>query len=398
MSEILAIIPARGGSKGIPRKNVRSFLGSPLLAHSIRHAQQAPSVTRVVVSTDDMEIAAAARRYAAEVVLRPAHLSGDEAPSEAAISHVLDDLQSREGYEPALVVFLQATSPLRRPGDVQAAIEMLMREGADSLFSACPAHGFVWRIHGNQLTPLTYDYHHRPRRQDIGQDFIENGSIYVFKPWVLREQHNRLGGKIAVYQMEPLDSFQVDQPGDLELMERLASLNRPEASRADLEPIRLLVLDFDGVMTDNRVLVRQDGTEAVWCHRGDGWGIGRLKEKGMMIVVISTEANPVVEARCRKLNLDFVQGCDDKLAALKRVVEQHHLTPDQVAYVGNDLNDLECMRWVGVPIAVADAMPEIHSVARLVTVRPGGYGAVREVADWLSAVHKHQPGATTPNP
>jgi YrbI family 3-deoxy-D-manno-octulosonate 8-phosphate phosphatase len=395
MSGVLAIIPARGGSKGIPRKNLQPFLGKPLLAHTIEHARQAPSVARVVVSTDDAEIAAVAQQHGALVVTRPADISGDTATSESALLHVLDHLRAAEGYEPDLVVFLQATSPVRRPNDVQAAIEMLEHEHADSVFSACPAHGFVWRSHRDQLTAMTYDYRQRPRRQEIGEDLIENGSIYVFKPWVLRQQNNRLGGKVAVYRMHPLDSFQVDEPGDIELLERLASRDRPQPGPLDLGAIRLLVLDFDGVMTDNRVLVAQDGAEAVWCNRGDGWGIGRLKERGMPIIVISTEANRVVEARCRKLGLDFVQGCDDKLSALKRIVEQRRLSPLQVAYVGNDLNDLECMCWVGLPIAVADAMPEVLAVARLVTVKRGGHGAVREVSDWLSVALDRKPTATS---
>jgi YrbI family 3-deoxy-D-manno-octulosonate 8-phosphate phosphatase len=387
MSGVLAIIPARGGSKGVPRKNARSFLGKPLLAHSIEHARQAPSVTRIVVSTDDPEIADIARRYEAEVVPRPAEISGDSATSESAILHVLDHLRAAEGYEPDLVVFLQATSPLRRPGSVQAAIDLLRREQADSLLSGAPVHGFLWRSHAGRLTSISMDYRDRPRRQDVGEDFIENGSIYIFKTRLLRETGNRLGGKIVLFPDDPLHIFQIDEPRDFDMMERLADIEQGRPAAPDLAAIRLLVLDFDGVMTDNRVLVAQDGTEAVWCHRGDGWGIARLKERGMTIVVISTEANRVVEARCRKLGIDFVQACDDKLSELKRLVERFGLRPDGVAYVGNDVNDLDCLRWVGIPIAVADAVPAVRGVARLVTSRLGGDGAVREVADWLIAAH-----------
>jgi N-acylneuraminate cytidylyltransferase len=386
MSGVLAIIPARGGSKGIPRKNVRPVLGIPLLAHSIVHARESASVTRIVVSTDDAEIAEVARRYGSEVVARPPELSGDTATSESALLHVLDHLRSTEGYEPELVVFLQATSPLRPPGAVEAAIGQLRDRGADSLFSASPVHGFVWRIHDGRLSSISYDYRNRPRRQDIGEDVVENGSIYIFKTQLLRELGNRLGGKIEVFRMDPLDSFQVDEPGDLELMERLAVAGgRPRGGVPELAAMRLLVLDFDGVMTDNRVLVGQDGAEAVLCHRGDGWGIARLAEHGMKIMVISTEKNRVVEARCKKLGLESIQGCDDKLSELKRVAQRLELTPREIAYVGNDVNDLECMQWVGMPIAVADAMPKILEVARAVTTRPGGFGAVREVADWLIA-------------
>lgn len=156
-----------------------------------------------------------------------------------------------------------------------------------------------------------------------------------------------------------------------------------EAPRAVLAGVRLLVLDFDGVMTDNRVLVDQDGREAVWCHRGDGWGIARLREAGLPVVVLSTEENPVVAARCRKLGIPCVQGVAEKGAALARLAGDHGVGPEAVAYVGNDVNDLACLRWAGVPIVVADAVPEARALARLATTRAGGYGAVREVADWL---------------
>jgi N-acylneuraminate cytidylyltransferase len=384
-ARVLAIIPARGGSKGIPRKNVRPIGGKPLVARTIEAARASNRVGRVIVSTDDSEIAAVAHRFGAEVVDRPAEISGDAASSESALLHVLDHLRNVEGYEPDLVVFLQATSPLRRPHDVQTAIETIEREGADSLFSACPAHGFVWRLHEGQLRSLTYDYRNRPRRQDIGEDLVENGSIYVFKPRILREHNNRLGGKVAIYRMDPFDSFQVDGPGDFERMEQMVTLRNDRPPRPDIAAVRLLVLDFDGVMTDNRVLVSQDGVEAVWCHRGDGWGITQLKELGMHITVISTEANPVVGARCRKLGLDFVQACDNKLSALRKLAGSLGLGPKHIAYVGNDVNDLDCLRWVGVPIAVADAVPEIRAVAHLTTQETGGHGAVREVTDWFIA-------------
>jgi YrbI family 3-deoxy-D-manno-octulosonate 8-phosphate phosphatase len=149
--------------------------------------------------------------------------------------------------------------------------------------------------------------------------------------------------------------------------------------------IRLLVLDFDGVMTDNRVLVDQDGREAVWVHRGDGWGIARLREAGVSVVVISAETNSVVMARCRKLQIDSIQGCDDKLAALRQLARERNIDRESIAYVGNDVNDVDCLEWVGLPIAVADSDTEVRAVAKRITSRTGGWGAVREVADWILA-------------
>ncbi len=218
---ILAIIPARGGSKGIPRKNITPLLGKPLLAYTVAQALETPAITRTVVSTDDAEIGAVAEQYGAEVVWRPAEISGDTASSESALRHALDHLRDIAGYDPDLVVFLQATSPQRQARDIQNAINVLIEEKADSLLSVCPLHGFVWRNTDQGFEAFNYDHRHRPRRQDAPEDVVENGSIYVFKPWVLRQHDNRLGGKIAVYRMRPIDYFQIDEPNDLQIMEAL---------------------------------------------------------------------------------------------------------------------------------------------------------------------------------
>lgn len=381
---IVALIPARGGSKGIPRKNLAPLAGRPLLVHTLDQARATPAIERVVVSTDDDEIARCAAEHGAEVVRRPAQLASDEAASEPALLHALDTLRDDGGYEPDLVVFLQATSPLRRAGDVARAIATLEAEDADSLFSACVVHGFVWRRRGSELEALTYDPQARPRRQDVGEDLLENGSIYVFKPWVLRRHRNRLGGRVAVYPMDPLDSFQIDTPADLELAERLLELVRPPGGVPDLAPIRLLVLDFDGVMTDDRVTVDETGREAVVCSRSDGFGLEILRRRsGVDAAVLSKETNPVVAARCRKLGLTCFQGYDDKLPQLERMAAERGLAPAQIAYVGNDLNDLAPMRWCGVAIATADARAEVKAAADYVTRRRGGRGAVREVCDLL---------------
>ena len=387
----IAIIPARGGSVGIPRKNLTPIAGRPLVVHTIEHALAAESVDRVVVSTDDNDIAAVSRAAGAEVVMRPAEISGGEASSESALSHALGELLSLGDCDPELVVFLQATSPFRRPDDIDRAVDTLRQQDADSLFSACPTHGFVWRRgpspedQGNSLRALTYDPAHRPRRQDIGEDLMENGSIYVFKPAVLREHDNRLGGRIAVHVMDPLDSFQIDEPSDLAVAEALAPLRRTRHV-PDFSVIRLLVLDFDGVMTDNRVIVRQDAIESVMCDRSDGMGLERARDRGLNILIISKERNPVVSARAGKLKIEVYQQIDNKLPTLQRLAEERGFAQHDIAYVGNDINDLECMSWVGLGIAVADAYPEAHEVADWVTSKPGGHGAVREVCDlWISA-------------
>lgn len=381
MSKIAALIPARGGSKGIPRKNIAPLHGKPLLAYTIEHAINTPAITRTVVSTDSPEIADVAKQYGADIVWRPQEISGDKASSELALLHVLDQLRATEQYEPDLVVFLQATSPIRQPDDIQKAIDTLIQEEADSLLSVAPFHGFLWRKGTHGICSFSYDYTHRQMRQDAPEDFVENGSIYIFKPQILREFHNRLGGKIAFYRMRATDSLQIDEPDDIILIEALMAQGSKQT--LNLTKIRALVLDFDGVLTDNRVLISQEGTEAVMAHRGDGWGIARLKEAGYFVFVISTEENPVVAARCQKLGIEFLQGASDKLTALKSLLNERHLSPEEVAYIGNDVNDLDCMNWVGLPIAVQDAVKDVRACAAWITEAPGGRGAVREIADLL---------------
>ena len=148
-----------------------------------------------------------------------------------------------------------------------------------------------------------------------------------------------------------------------------------------INKIRLIAFDFDGVFTDNMVYVMEDGTEAVRCYRSDGIGLQKLRRLGIEMVIISTEANPVVSARARKLKIHCVQNCQDKRAELENIVTEMGLTLDAVAFVGNDINDQSCLECVGMPIVVQDAFPDVIPLARYRTQKRGGYGAVREICD-----------------
>ncbi len=150
--------------------------------------------------------------------------------------------------------------------------------------------------------------------------------------------------------------------------------------------VRLMAFDFDGVFTDNMVYVSEDGSEMVRCWRGDGIGLQKLKRLGIDVIIISTETNPVVSVRSRKLKVRCVQGCDDKRAALEAVIKDLELSLPQVAFVGNDINDLPCLRCVGLPIVVQDAHPDVVSCARYHTKARGGHGAVREICDLFERV------------
>lgn len=155
--------------------------------------------------------------------------------------------------------------------------------------------------------------------------------------------------------------------------------------QARLRQLRLVAFDFDGVFTDNMVYVLEDGREAVRCFRGDGIGLTKLQDLGVEVIVLSTETNPVVAARSRKLGVNCIQGCRDKRETLERLAQERGLTPAQLAFVGNDVNDLGALTFVGVPIVVRDAHPDIVRYAMYQTRAPGGHGAVREVCERIAA-------------
>lgn len=374
MGQIVAIIPARGGSKRIPRKNLVEVFGVPLVGHSIRHARQSELVDRVIVSTDDLQIAAVSRQYGADVFMRPNEISRDEDSSEAALLHALDRYREADGEDPKLVVFLQCTSVVRRPGEIDSAIRRLRKCGADSLFSACRFNKLIWR---DFFVPcaVNHDPDYRLMEQSFNGQIMENGSIYVFKPEILREHNNRLGGKIAVHRMHPLDSYQIDEPADVAIAEAILAHGRSFNVK-----IKLLVLDFDGVMTDNTVIVHPDGTESVVCNRGDGLGLSKL---GVETIVLSTEEDRIVSTRCAKLGIKCYQGVGDKASWLRGYLSDRNIDPGDVAYLGNDVNDKGCLEMVGLAVVPADAHPSVRHVAHWVLRSPGGRGAVRELCDLL---------------
>ena len=161
-------------------------------------------------------------------------------------------------------------------------------------------------------------------------------------------------------------------------------------SAAVLAGVTAIAFDFDGVFTDDRVMVSQTGDESVFCSRSDGMGIGLLRDAGIHMIIISKEPNPVVAARAKKLSLEVVQGCDDKLPVLREWMTRIGSTPDSTAYMGNDINDLECMNFVGIAIAPCDAHQSVLEIADVVTTKPGGRGAIREIADNLLQVQRHR--------
>lgn len=382
----LAVIPARGGSKSIPRKNVLSLGGLPLIAHTILAARAASRISRVVVTTDDEEIAAVARRFGAEIIDRPAAIAGDTASSESAILHALEAVGSAGEFADC-VVFLQCTSPLTTSAHIDALATAIMDEGADSALTVRPSHTFLWtRTADGAVTGLNHDPAYRARRQDLAPEYAETGAGYAFTRSGFQSHKHRFFGRIALVETPDVPALEIDEIGDLAPLAALLA-TRPKTAALP-SSLDLVVFDFDGVMTDDRVFLDQNGLEMVACSRGDGLGVERLRRIGVPMLILSKEQNPVVSARAAKLRIDCLQGVEDKVAAFSAYAAASGASPANTIFVGNDINDLPLLKFVGCPAAPGDARPEVLSEVRLILPAPGGRGAVRALADLIVAAHE----------
>ncbi len=397
-NEILAIVPARGGSKTVPRKNIQRLAGRPLVAYSIAAGLQAQRVNRVIVSTDDEEIAEISRAYGAAVpFLRPASLAQDETVDLPVFKHALEWLAENEAYQPEIVVQLRPTSPLRPPDCVDRAIEILLdNKDVDSVRGVIPSGQNpykMWRIDAKgRMLPLMVDEFEEPYnmpRQQLPQTYWQTGHIDVIRASTILEKGSMSGDNILPLIMDPRYAVDIDTAKDHQHAQWILGhsdlpLIRPGCKARPLpQKVDLVVFDFDGVMTDNRVWVDADGRELVSANRGDGWGLARLKETGVQIVVLSTETDPVVATRCRKLGIEAIQGIKDKTKALRELMESRGIEPNQTIYLGNDVNDVGCFPLVACALVVEDAHPEAQSQADIILTKRGGQGAVRELCDIL---------------
>ena len=217
---IIAIIPARGGSKGIPKKNIINFLDKPLITHSIQYAKDSKFLDDIYVSTDDENIAEISLKEGAKIINRPDFLSSDTATTESAVLHALDKIVTK----PDTIIILQPTSPLRPENSLDKAIKHFFSEGCDSLLSISPTHRFFWKVDRKKAIPR-YDFNNRLRRQDIKKEdvnYVENGSLYISTYDNLITNKNRLGGNIGFIIFDEKYSYEIDSYTDLKILESIA--------------------------------------------------------------------------------------------------------------------------------------------------------------------------------
>ena len=377
----VAIIPARGGSKGIPDKNLQHVGGIPLLVRTIHALQLSSSVSMVYVSTDSESIARLASAYGAEVIMRPSDLSSDSASSESALLHAIEVIESR-GQQPASIVFAQCTSPFTEPADVDGVINLL--QDHDCALTVTENHSFIWR---NTADGSAVGMNHNPierlPRQMLPAEYRETGALYAFKTKGFKSSKHRFFGKIGMFSVSSNRSMEIDDPFDLVLANQLATISSAAPTVQTLQNFKAVIFDFDGVISNNLVHLDENGTETVVCSRADGLGMQMLRAAGYQLLILSKERNKVVTERGNKLEIEVIQGCDNKKTRLTEWLTEHQLQPNEVIYMGNDINDCECMEFVGLSVAPADAHPAVATATMWKTSAKGGNGAVRELADTL---------------
>jgi len=401
VTHILALIPARGGSKGIPRKNIKPFAGYPLVAWSIAVGLQANSVSRVIVSTDDEEIASVARQFGAETpFLRPSEYAQDRTPDLPTFEHALKWLEDVEGYKPDIIVQLRPTSPLRSRDMIDSAVKILIdNPDADSVRGVVPSgqNPFkMWRFQGydKPMRPLLEvegiaEPYNAPR-QILPPTYWQTGHIDAIRTKTITHKKSLTGDVIYPLVIDPRYTVDIDTPVDWAKYEALVyqgglDLVTPNTKQRRRMPkkVELIIFDFDGVFTDNRVWTDQEGREMVAASRSDSLKFGTLREKGIEVMILSSEPNPVVAARAKKMGVEVMHGIglQDKGRVMREVLEEKNVKAENVVYVGNDINDLPCFDVAGWSVAVPDAYPEVLQAADFVLSKPGGYGAVRELCE-----------------
>ncbi len=331
--------------------------------------------------------------------MRPAELAQDDTLDLPVFQHALAWLAKNEGYKPDVVVHLRPTSPVRPPDLVDRAVETLLKnKKADSVRGVVPAGQNpykMWRVtEGEPMQPLlkakgVSEAYNAPR-QSLPATYWQTGHVDAIRAATIRKG-SMTGENIWPVMIEARYTVDIDTPNDWKRAEWLASSGEIEVvwpgkqRRALPKKTRLLVMDFDGVMTDNRVWVNEDGREQIAANRSDGLGIRLLKKAGVEALVISMEVNPVVARRCEKLKIEHYGGIEDKATLLKKILAEKNIPASEFVYAGNDTNDLPCFAIAACAVAPADSHPEVLRQADLVLSKKGGHGAVRELCDLILA-------------
>ena len=379
----IGFIPLRKGSKGIVNKNKRKMVGRPLFTWVLGEAIFS-DLDEVYVYTDDEDVISFIQKEyhwtnKVKAVLRSKESASDTASTEFAMIELCESIN----YDFDLFCLLQATSPFTKRDDINACLNKL-NDHFDSSLTVVNTHRFLWNEDG---TPINYDPLDRPRRQDFDGLLIENGAVYATTKTSLQKTKNRLGNNVAIVKMAEESLHEIDSEKDWLVVEQLL-MERQKSSRTPSE-ITHIVLDVDGVFTDGTITYTKDGEHTKSFDMRDGMGLEILRQFDIEIMIMTSENSELVAKRMQKLKLDHVYlGVKDKYSLLQHILIEKEMSINNVAYIGDDVNDLTNICSVGWSLTPNNATNIVKMHADVVLSKNSGAGAIREACEFISNYNK----------
>lgn len=377
---VVAFIPVRGGSKSIPLKNIKKIAGKPLVQWVVEAAAFAQCIDAVYVATDSAEIGSVVDSLGlpkVKVVGRSPETATDVASTESVLTEFC------EGHKFNHLFLIQATSPLLTSKDLDGAWRSYSEGGYLSMLSVVRQKRFFWEMTEQGASPLNYEPLNRPRRQDFVGHLVENGAFYLSTREAVLTSQCRISGKVGLYEMSESTYYELDEPVDWHVVERLLREKKREQA-SGLGKIRMLAMDCDGVMTDAGMYYSPEGEVLKKFNTRDGKGIELLRASGVKAAIITGESSLFAQRRAEKLAIDYVVlGAKDKAGELLKVAEKSGISPEEIAYICDDVNDLPAIRLCGFSACPENAVGAVKDEVDMVLNVKGGEGAVRALADLL---------------
>ena len=375
---VIAFIPARGGSKSIPEKNIKSFCGKPLIFWNLQELQNS-NADNIVVATDSEKIKNIVNSFnfsKVSVYDRSNENSQDISSTESVM---LEYINSKSLSDTDTFMLVQATSPFTQKNHFNEALELF--EKHDAVLSCCESKRFYWR----DGKSLNYDIYNRPRRQDFEGTLIENGAFYISSVADIKKTKNRISGDIATYKMPEFTYTEIDEPEDWIVAESLMKKFILKDKTPDFSKIKIFLSDVDGVLTDAGMYYTENGDEFKKFCTYDGMGFQLLQKTGVKVGILTTEDKELNRRRAKKLGLDFdFHGAKDKLQIVKDLCEKENVSLDEIAYIGDDVNCFELLSNAGVSACPMNAVSKIKSIPNIIQLQKnGGDGVVREFVELI---------------
>ena len=378
----IAFVPVRGGSKGIPDKNIKLFLGKPLVFWTLSELEKTKSIDKIILATDSLKIMNVVESFnlkKVQIFQRSSDNASDKSSTESVIFEYLNAANLNQEDNLMLV---QVTSPFTTNKNFSESLDLILNGDYDSVLSCARVKRFFWNDQGK---PMNYDFNKRPRRQEFKGSLIENGALYISKVKNILKHKNRISGNIGVYIMPEYTAVEIDVEVDWIIAESL--MRKYILGRNNTKNVKLFVSDVDGVMTDAGMYYSESGDELKKFNTHDGMGFQILREHGIKTAIITSEETNIVKNRAEKLKVDYLfQGKknNDKLNVVKKICISEGIDLENVAYIGDDINCFELLSSVGYAACPADATYKIKSIPGInILLKKGGNGVIREFIDLL---------------